>query len=276
MRLRCPHKNCPIDVPDDLVGVRIRCPHCGEWLDVDPKHSDTLTEQIPAGVPDITLDAITQKPKPTQSIKLENQIYDGLPPLAVMMALHRQKGAEYDKDDYASRYPMTEDDWRALSAFESVLLSVVSLRTTLVVGAVALVVNLLVWLTTAEENLEVQAGGPISRIGTPVVMGLCFLAIYLGSQTLRRIKLDWLANLLPWSALAVMLVVVGNTLLNVLAIYQQHQAQSLGFLVVASIPFNVIAAFDSGRSAWLVGRSLDEVNPPEIASRLTEALRYLE
>jgi hypothetical protein len=276
MRLRCPQKNCPIDVPDDLVGVRIRCPHCGAWLDVDPKYRDTASEQIQAGAPDMTLDAITEKPKPKESVKLENQIYDGLPPLAVMMALHRQKGADFDADDYASRYPMTDDDWKALSAFESVLLAVVSLRTTLVVAAVALVMNLLVWAVAASPDAKVQVGLPISRLGTLVVLGLCFLAIYLGSQGLKRIKLDLLAHLLPWSASAVTLVIAGNALLNVMAIYHDQQEQSLGFLVFASIPFNVIAAFDSGKSAWRVGRSLDEVSPPEIASRLTEALRYLE
>src|SRR5258708_37554106 len=120
MQLRCPENNCPIEVPDDLVGTRIRCPHCAAMLTVEAPVSEG-----------------------NESVNLEHQIYDGMPPLSVMMALRRQQGAAFDADDFATRYPMTDDDWKALSAFESVLYSVVSLRTTVMVAALALLVNIL-------------------------------------------------------------------------------------------------------------------------------------
>jgi hypothetical protein len=279
MRLRCPQKNCPIDVPDDLVGVRIRCPHCGAWLDVDEKYREPSDEQIQASMPVLSFDTKAPKPKPAEPIKLENQIYDGLPPLSLMIALHQRKGHDADANDYASRYPMTEDDWKALSAFESILLAVISLRITLVVGAAALVVNLLVWTASVQptgEHRGVEMVRPLTRAGTPILLGVFFLLIYLGCQALRRIKLGTVAPFVPWAAVGVALVVGGNALLDLLTIFGSRQEQTLGFLIFLSVPFNVIAAFDSGKSAWRVGRSLDQVSPPEISHRLTEALKYLE
>jgi hypothetical protein len=274
MRLRCPKENCPIDVPDDLVGVRIRCPHCGEWLVVDPKYRDASAEQIRAAVPDMSLGASAEKPALQEPLNLENQIYDGLPPLAVMIAVRRQQGSHFTPDDLAARYPMTDDDWKALSAFESVLVAVVSLHTTLAIGAVTVLVNLLAFAASLEQTQPTNR--PFSHAVVVVILGTCFLVIYLGSQTLRRIKLDALANLLPWSASCVALVVGTAALLDVMTIFHERQEQTLGFMVFASIPFNLIAAVDSGKSAWRVGRSLDQVSPPEISHRLTEALRYLQ
>jgi hypothetical protein len=261
-------------LPDDLVGMRIRCPHCAEWLVGDPKYRDTSAEQIPVGVPDMSLGASAEKPAAQEPLNLENQIYDGLPPLAVMIAVRRQQGSLFTSEDVATRCLMTDDDWKALSAFESVLVAVVSLHTTLAIGAVTLLVNLLAVMASLEQSQPTNRS--FSHAVTVIILGACFLVIYVGSQTLRRIKLDVLANLLPWSASCVTLLVGGAALLDIMTIFHEHQEQTLGFMVFASIPFNLIAAVDSGKSAWRVGRSLDQVSPPEISHRLTEALRYLE
>lgn len=51
MRLRCPARKCPIEVPDDLVGARIRCPHCGELIVIDAKDREGPSVQVQQGLP---------------------------------------------------------------------------------------------------------------------------------------------------------------------------------------------------------------------------------
>ena len=279
MNLRCPKNNCPIEVPDDLVGTRIRCPHCAAWLIVQEKDRAPSSAQIQVGEPNMSLDAIADKLTAKESVNLENQIYDGLPPLSVMLALRRQQGADFDADDFARRHPMTDDDWKALSAFESVLLSVVSLRTSLALGAVALAVNLVI-LATMISNERKQAGLDgiqfITHFSSLFVVAGLIVCIYTGSQALRRIQLRSLAMLLPWAACGIALVVVANALLDVMAMAGSQGTSAHEFALLAGITINTVAAFDSSRSAWRVGRSLEEVSPPEISYRLTEALKYLE
>jgi hypothetical protein len=278
MQLRCPENNCPIEVPEDLVGTRIRCPHCSAWLIVDARYRDPSSAQIQAAEPNMSLDALPTKAAPKESVNLADQIYDGLPPLSVMLALRRQQGTDFDADDFARRYPMTDDDWKALSAFESVLRSVVSLRTSLGLGAAALAVNLLILATIMSKDRE-QTGLDgirfLTHLSSLFIVGGLIAFIYVGSEALRRIRLHSLATLLPWAACGIALVVVANAVTDFMAMAgggtSEHE-----FAAVLGITINMVAAFDSSRSAWRVGRSLDEVSPPEISHRLTEALKYLE
>ena len=53
MRLRCPNHDCPLDLPEDLAGTHIRCPHCGEMMLVERPESATAVEQIQAELPDM-------------------------------------------------------------------------------------------------------------------------------------------------------------------------------------------------------------------------------
>ena len=96
MRLRCPARKCPIDVPDDLVGARIRCPHCGELIFIGAKDGESQSDQVQPGLPAVA-------PDPKEVSNLENQIYDGLPPLSVMMELRRRTGRPAYDDDELSR-----------------------------------------------------------------------------------------------------------------------------------------------------------------------------
>ena len=284
MRLRCPAKNCPIDVPDDLVGQRIHCPHCGHELVVDPKYRDAPSpddrvDAIQPGLPDMTLDSATEMPKTPPTTKLENQIYDGLPPLSVMIALRRQQGVNFDKEEMARRYPLSEDDMRALSAFESVLYAAISCRTTLIVGALGFVVNGFLWwifLPSAESATALMRSRALGQGALLLALFACCPLVYVGNRALERIRLDYWATLLPWAAFGIALVGGGGVMLNVLAIADQSHQTWMGCAAVLSLPFNVLILLDSAKSAWRSGQSLGEISPPEISHRLIEALRYLE
>src|ERR1035438_10344839 len=127
MRLRCPAKQCPIEVPDDLVGARIRCPHCGELIVIAAKDFEGPSAQVQQGLP-------PGAPDPKEVSNLENQIYDGLPPLSVMLALRRKGGPAYNQEELNRRYPMTDDDWKALAAFEKALHASAALTTAFWIG----------------------------------------------------------------------------------------------------------------------------------------------
>src|SRR5271169_6024852 len=111
MRVLCPVANHPINIPDDFGGTQIVCPQCNCVIVLDPKErSSAIQANAPPNLSATPVDS--REPK-----NLHEQIYDGLPPLAVMMALKRREGPAYDADD--DKLKMSEDDWKALAAFES-------------------------------------------------------------------------------------------------------------------------------------------------------------
>jgi len=63
MRLRCPHNGCSIEIADDMVGARIRCPNCEQLLFVDRQDVEGAAGQIGAEQPTIAPDS-EQKPSP--------------------------------------------------------------------------------------------------------------------------------------------------------------------------------------------------------------------
>ena len=268
MRLRCPAKNCPIEVPDDLAGVRIRCPHCGASLVVDPKFREASAEEIQAGSPTAA----------REPVNLENQIYDGLPPLAVMMALRRKGGAKYDADDFNRKYEMTDDDWRALSAFEAVLLATVPLRLTVWLGAAAICANVVV-LVAAITSPERVAGTDPGWLGTravlTVVLFACCFLVSMGAHALQRIELGALTVSLPGLLLLGVAMFLGCLALSVLHRPSYYRDDLLMWTTFLSIPLNLIAALDMAKGIWRACRALWLVRPPEISHRLIEALKYL-
>ena len=61
-----------------------------------------------------------------------------------MIALRKRQGSNYDAEDIGRRYSMTEDDWKALRAFETVLHAVAALRISTVVCGIVFAVNVLI------------------------------------------------------------------------------------------------------------------------------------
>jgi hypothetical protein len=259
MRLRCPHHGCPIDVADDMLGARIRCPHCEELLFVDPRYQ----EGAPAA----------PEPKPPEPAGPEHRLYAGMPPLAVMLAIRAGRAPDA-LDRHAE---MTADDWQALAAFEKVVRAAVGLKTSLVCGVIALVLTVPSWLAIEQDNATTpfSLGRLGSRVATAVLLIAAFFLLDEGRRRLERLQLGAVVGLAAWIALGVSLVFAVNLLL-ILPRLAAAGDPSLVVLLVLAIPFQLIAAFDAGKTSLWVRRSLRAVRPPDILHRLTEALRYLQ
>jgi hypothetical protein len=273
MKVRCPAHEGLIEVAEDLAGGRIRCPECSEIVFVEPASEETPSSQIQASTPK------GMKPSPSEPANLERQIYDGLPPLSVMMALRRGRGASGDAD-FDIRQQMTPDDWKALSAFESVLATVVALKMSFIYGVIAFIGNVFVWLADAYE-MPTWPESPhyrlLGRIAGFVILGFGLFLLLEGRDRLSALRLGPVISLLPWCTLTVGMVFALNAVLNLLLWFtSRYPSSSLIGCVILSVPFNLIAAVDLGRvSSQLVG-SLRKVRPPEILRRLTDALEYLK
>ena len=271
MRLRCPNNNCPLDVSDDLVGVRIRCPHCGGLLFVDPKYAEPSPDQIQASKP-------TDKPTPKDPIDLERQIYDGLPPLALMMALKRRQGYDYDARDFGSNHEMTDDDWKALDAFALVVRAGYQLRTALIFCVVGIAINLIVVAGILalpglpEGYAQLRA---VSNFGSAPVLAIGLFVIYFGGLSFCNLRAGLLAQGLPWAMLMLTMVFGSIASINALTVFGEPNAD-LACFVLLSVPLNVLGALSAGIACWRVISAQDGVRPPEILHRLTEALKYLE
>jgi hypothetical protein len=262
MRLRCPNQGCSIEVADDMVGARIRCPHCEQLLFVDPAFQEG---------------AAGQQTAPNESALLENRLYAGVPPLSVMLAL-RGGRPPLGKDDAALRAEMTADDWKALDAFETVIHAIAALKTALWLGIMATLLTGLLW-NAAVFGPAWQVPSPSRLFGlfsslTLLLAG--FVVMELGRRRLQRLQIDALVGLVEWAAVSVAVVFGGHALLNWFLPYQDSfESRALGLAVFAS-PFLLIAAFVAARASLAVRRALDELRRPEILNRLVEALKYRE
>lgn len=273
MRLRCPARKCPIEVPDDLVGARIRCPHCGELIIVDAQDGEGRSDiqpGLPPGAPD-----------PREVKNLENQIYDGLPPLSVMLELRRRKGGPaYDQEELNRRYPMTEDDWKALAAFEQALFAAEALSMASWIGLAALGGNLLLWYgilglarwETTEPPSPLRLLGVVaSALAIPA--GIIFLRA--GAARLSRITLGALLGAVPWCALALSALFGATAVWYSVRMFSGGTDDLLGGFAGVCVTADAIAflaSFVAAVRAWIALRKL---RPPEIAHRLIEALKYL-
>src|SRR5437763_553077 len=117
IRLRCPHHGCPIDVADDMLGARIRCPHCEELLFVEPPNHE------PADSP------------PADPPPASHGIAEGMPPLAAMLGIREGRGAHWG-ESRAVRANMTDAYWQALAAFEKLLDAAAALQRAIGFGIV--------------------------------------------------------------------------------------------------------------------------------------------
>jgi hypothetical protein len=266
MRVRCIKDGSTFDVPDDMVGMKVQCPQCGHQQFVGSK-----TDQVQAHPP---------VPKPSVPANLENQIYDGLPPLSVMIALRRGKGPSYDEDDLLQRFPMTEDDWKALAAFEAVLYALASLQLSLIlVPIAAAAVILITLLGMARDQLPLGVmPGAMGCVFLPMVgvLTLCWITMFRGRNALGRIEPESPADLLLWT-IAGMIAVFGVVIWLQAQQLGMQSADDGGALVhLLGLSLNVLAIFDLIRSAIRVWHALGQIHPPEITSRLVEALKYLE
>ena len=263
MRVRCSKNGCPFDVPDDMVGARIRCPHCGHLMFVEPETS----EQVQPGVPPAA--------KPKDAVKLENQLYDGLPPLSVMMALRRQQA---NLPEAPASLEMTEDDWKALSAYEQVLHAEQSLWSSLLYGLAALGFNLIAAWWVLANRASQSRGEAVAglTLGVPVFIMLIPGLIHAWSarQQLGRLRVDLLVTSLPFTLFCTTFVYGGYVAAYGFMMFQR-QADDLSLFAGLWILINLIAGLDTGK-AWLqLVRGLRQVEPSEILHRLTEALKYL-
>jgi len=271
MRLRCPDQGCSISVPDELLGTKIRCPLCGSLILVDARDRDLSVEQFKPGDPSVTPESEAAK---KEAPDLENRIYDGLPPLSVMIALRKRQGANYDAADYARRYEMTDDDWKALDAFESVLHAVVSLRISTVVGGIVLAINLL-QVFAFDDAQSVRGFHPAIDVLMLLFLGACIVIQFQGTSALARVQVGWFYELLvPALFIAVLLFLINAGVNGYLAFYSD--LPNVGFWGFAGLLFNSIALLDLSRTFLRANSALRQIAPPEISHRLADALRYLE
>jgi DNA-directed RNA polymerase subunit RPC12/RpoP len=261
MRLRCPHQGCSIEVADDMLGARIRCPHCDQLLFVDPAFQEDAAA-----------------PAPIEAGNLENRLYAGVPPLSLMLAL-RAGRPPLGKDDAALRAEMTPEDWTALAAFETIFHAIASLKTALWFGIIAVAVTGMLWtgeLVGRGQEGPSTRGRLCSVCVTLTVSGVCLLLMELGRRRLQRLQIDRSVGLVAWSALSVALVFGLNVLLNLFLLFEDRYGLVLVGLPLFAIPFQVVATLLAAKTSFLVQRVLDQATAPEILNRLVEALKYLE
>jgi hypothetical protein len=273
MQVRCPANNCPIEVSEDLLGARIRCPHCGELVFLEDKPGAAPSPHVQSGTPPGA--PLTD---PRDALKLDSQIYDGLPPLAVMMALRRQQGRDFDADDFNRRYPMTEDDWKALAAFETGLHASVSLDTAFWLGLAALIANCLVagLALLSQRGASLSAGGLGAMLGAGLMSTLGVIGVHAGIERLRRVMLDKVMLWVPTCMVALIIVFC----LSGVAIFKGLSAgyfEALaGLVALLGLGCNGAAVLATAVAGVRVRSALTGLRPPEISHRLVEALKYLE
>ncbi|MBI2807402.1 MAG: hypothetical protein HYX68_20665 [Planctomycetes bacterium] len=274
MRLRCPHNNCPIEVPDDMVGVRIRCPHCGNPLLIESRYCDETSNGFTVSEP-------APGPNPNEPANLENHVYDGLPPLAMMMALRRRRGVPgYDDVDNRSKYEMTDDDWRALDAFEVVLRAGYRLRMALILGGAGAVLNLAVLLAMVAAFGEVDLGvyaktRALGNLGSFLCLFAGLALIWIAGGKFSRLQRDRFTIGLPWMTLVIGLLLAGNVGLNLMTFTGLADGRVV-VLMLAGAGICALATFATLGAFFAIVTAQARVEPPEIHHRLTEAMKYLE
>jgi hypothetical protein len=271
MRLRCPHHGCSIEVADDMLGARIRCPHCQELLFVDPQYQENAAEQAEANDPSTAVE-----PVPDDSADLDKRLYAGIPPLSLMLAVREGRAPAWD--DRAIRAQMTDDDWKALAAFEKALYATVALQQSLWTGMIVAVLTVLSWLAVGHfsDGTVVSPSRTFSWAGTLVMVSTGFLLMELGRRRLQRLQVGSLTELAAWAALVVALAFTVNALLSLSLLFGNRAEQAVAGLVLLAAPFQLLAAIGAGWTCLKVHRALHVVGVPEILQRLTAALQYLD
>jgi hypothetical protein len=262
--------------PDDLLGTRIRCPSCGEFFVVDRKYAEPPSEDVREGSP---LGA-APKPDPREPINLENQIYDGLPPLSVMLALRRRQGRDFDEEEFSRRYPMTDDDWKALAAFEKALAASASVSTAFWIGLLALAGNIFHWFVIVDAASSRNAQLPLARALAMTTgaacIGLCIACLRLGVKRLSRVVVGDVLEILPYAALTLALLFIGISTWDVVGWCSGESVTgAMGFVVISGV-YNAVACLAALVATVRSFRAVSSLRPPEVSHRLIEALKYLD
>jgi hypothetical protein len=269
MRLRCPHHGCLIEVEDDMLGARIRCPQCGELLFVEAAYRDDAdAPAVPAPSPD-------PEAEPEKADDLEDRLYAGVPPLSLMLAIREGRGPGR-RDEEIIRRRMTPEDWEALAAFETVLHAVAALKLALVCGGIAAGLTVAVWLAFNAAYAEPPPGRVFSRLVTFVVLAGGLILLYQGRDALRRVQPDAWVGRAAWAALGVGVTCLANVALNAFVLVDGRHAEGLVCLVFLATPFQLAAAATAVLAAWRVPPAQERIRPPDIQQRLTEALGHLK
>ncbi len=258
IRLRCPHHGCPIDVADDMLGARIRCPHCAQLLFVEAQNEE------PSDPPPDAPHAVAA----------------GMPPLAAMLGIREGHGRHWG-DAGPARANMTDLDWRALAAFEKVLYAVGALWAAIGFGiATALLTMLLLWIASTQvqsSDTPLMAGPFIFRLAVLLMLGTCFALMALGRHRLYRMRLGAPVTIASLAALAVAVVYGLYALTTAQALFNagDHLHPPVVPMVLA-IPLQLVGAFFAGRACFLVQRAHEQASPHAIRNRLIAALDYLD
>jgi hypothetical protein len=270
IRLRCPHHGCTIEVADDMLGARIRCPHCDQLLFVDPQHQQS-TSPPPS-------DAVTSNPRAGESADVAQSIAEGLPPLAVLLGIREGRGRDW-KDTGAARANMTELDWKALAAFEQILHATLALRTALGFGIAAVVVSLLFHVVAAQAVSWEAAFTPnrvFIHIATLPLLAIGFALMEVGRHRLPRVRLGLPIALAVLASLAVAEVFAVNIIATLEPlISDRYQPELIGPALLAT-PLQLLAAFFAVVACVRVQRAQTQASPHAVRHRLEEALRVLE
>lgn len=255
--LRCPHHGCPIEVADDMLGARIRCPHCAQLLFVEPQDQ-------PAG---------DTPPQPTAQ-----GVHAGMPPLAAMLGIREGRGSAWG-EPRAVRANMTDLDWQALAAFEQVVHAVVAVRTAIGFGVVAAAITGLFWLAATQAtswDTEFATARLVSRLVSLIIVAISLALMAIGGRRLGRVRLGMAVGTAVVATLAIALVFAVNVLLILQALWHSDYRDGGVCPVILVIAFLLIAASFAGRAFLLMQRARTRVSPHAIRHRLTEALDYLD
>jgi hypothetical protein len=268
IRMRCPHQGCPINVADELAGKRIRCPHCEQFLVVDAADRRGASEQIQAvpPTPPLELEPRPSRPRPDPA---EDRLYEGLPPLSVMLALREGRGPRW-KDDRELRDQMTPDDWKALDAFETVLIACASLSRSIWFVMIAALVTVLFPVA-----LDLERYFAVCAVLTPSVFGIGCLLMNMSRWRLRRLQSGVLVGLAKWAALGIALWFFVYLALS-LPIRDRDRYEPAWILMVFAATLQGIAAVSAVNSILWVRRAQEQLGPPAILQRLRAALVHLE
>lgn len=258
LHLRCPHHGCPIEVEEDMLGARIRCPHCDKLLFVEPEHLEGDGA------------AATEGPG-----RGEHGVHEGLPPLSVMLGI--REGRVPWADDAELRARMTDEDWRALDAFEAMLRAVAAGRVLLWLGVPVAGSTVLAWLlplTVTQEPVTSPFVVLLVRVACLVSLGAGLLLVAQGVQNLRSLSVGPSLAAAVWAAAAAALALVVSGFLGlVLATgYDPGVWDACGF---ALTPLQAMTAFLGVRAALHLRRARALLGAPGVLPRLSDALEHL-
>jgi hypothetical protein len=256
IHLRCPHHGCPIDVADDMLGARIRCPHCSQLLFVEPE------DQEAADPPPVS-----------------HEIAEGMPPLAAMLGIREGRGARFG-ESRAVHANMTNADWQALVAFEKLLDAAGALQAAIGFGIAVALLTLFSWwaaAATADSAAgQVTAGCMISRSATLLLLAVGFVLMALGRRWLRRVRLGARASAAALAALAVAAVFVANALVIVEMLLDSGSAREPAGPALLLMPLQLAAAILAVRACLWTRRAQLQASLYTIRHRLIAALEYLD